>query len=61
MLSDYLWESISVMDTAVRKNMKENFYHGTLLGLFQSQDRWLVKPNAETGGGLCGGAKADRR
>ena len=51
MLSDYLWESISVMDTAVRKNMKENFYHGMLLGLLQSQDRWLVKSNAETGEG----------
>ena len=25
MLSDYLWDSISVRDTAVRRNMKENF------------------------------------
>ncbi len=51
MLSDYLWDSISVRDTAVRRNMKENFYHGMLLGLLQSQDRWLVKSNAETGEG----------
>lgn len=49
MLSDYLWDSISVRDTAVRRNMKENFYHGMLLGLLQSQDSWLVKSNAETG------------
>ena len=51
MLSDYLWESISVKDTAVRRNMKENFYHGMLLGLLRSQDSWLVKSNAETGEG----------
>lgn len=30
MLHDYLWDSISVRDTAVRKSMKENFYHGLL-------------------------------
>ena len=51
MLGDYLWDSISVRDTAVRRNMKENFYHRMLLGLLQSQDRWLVKSNAETGEG----------
>ena len=51
MLSDYLWDSISVRDTAVRRNMKENFYHGMLLGLLRSQDSWLVKSNAETGEG----------
>ncbi|MBS6735369.1 MAG: AAA family ATPase [Clostridiales bacterium] len=51
MLEDYLWDSISVRDTAVRRNMKENFYHGMLLGLLQNQDNWLVKSNAETGEG----------
>ena len=51
MLGDYLWDSISVRDTAVRRNMKENFYHGLLLGLLQNQDSWLVKSNAETGEG----------
>ena len=51
MLSDYLWESISVRDTAVRTNMKENFYHGMLVGLLRSQGSWLVKSNAETGEG----------
>ena len=44
-------DSISVRDTAVRRNMKENFYHGMLLGLLQNQDSWLVKSNAETGEG----------
>lgn len=28
MSGDYLWDSISMRDTAVRRNMKENFYHG---------------------------------
>ena len=51
MLHDYLWDSISVRDTAVRSNMKENFYHGMLLGLLRSQGSWLVKSNAETGEG----------
>ena len=51
MLSDYLWDSISVRDTAVRRNMKENFYHGMLLGLLRSQGSWLVKSNAEPGEG----------
>ena len=49
MLHDYLWDSISVRDTAVRSNMKENFYHGMLLGLLQSQESWIVRSNAETG------------
>ena len=49
MLHDYLWDSISVRDTAVRSSMKENFYHGMLLGLLQSQESWIVRSNAETG------------
>lgn len=48
MLQDYLWGSISVRDTAVRTNMKENFYHGLLLGLLSSQGNWLIRSNAET-------------
>ena len=48
---NYLWDSISVRDTAVRRNMKENFYHRMLLGLLRSQGSWLVKSNAETGEG----------
>lgn len=51
MLHDYLWDSISVRDTAVRMNRKENFYHGMVLGLLRSQGSWLVKSNAETGEG----------
>lgn len=51
MLHDYLWDSISVRDTAVRTEMKENFYHGMVLGLLRSQGSWLIQSNAETGEG----------
>lgn len=51
MLYDYLWDSISVRDTAVRISVKENFYHGMVLGLLRSQGNWLIQSNAETGEG----------
>ncbi|MDO4328246.1 MAG: AAA family ATPase [Lachnospiraceae bacterium] len=51
MLHDYLWDSISVRDTAVQTNRKENFYHGMVLGLLRSQGNWLIQSNAETGEG----------
>ena len=51
MLHDYLWDSISVRDTAVRMSMKENFYHGMVLGLLRIQGNWLIQSNAETGEG----------
>lgn len=51
MLHDYLWDSISVRDTAVRVDRKENFYHGLLLGLLRSQGKWLIHSNAESGEG----------
>lgn len=51
MLHDYLWDSISVRDTAVRTNMKENFYHGMILGLLRSQGNWLIQSNVENGEG----------
>ena len=52
MLNDYLWNTISIRDTSVRKTMKENFYHGLLLGLLQYEDSWLIKSNAESGEGF---------
>lgn len=51
MLHDYLWDSISVRDTAVRTSMKENFCHGMVLGLLRSQGNWLIRSNAENGEG----------
>ena len=44
---DYLWNTISIRDTAPAK--KENFYHGILLGLLGYKSNWLIKSNAESG------------
>ncbi len=44
---------ISVLDTKASDNMKENFYHGLLLGLLRgSNPDWLIKSNRESGDGL---------
>lgn len=51
MLGDYLWDCISVRDTAAKNMMKENFYHGLLLGLLRSRGDWELKSNAEAGEG----------
>ena len=53
LLNGYLWKSISIRDTAVRKEMKENFFHGLLLGLLQYGDDWEIQSNAESGEGYC--------
>ena len=47
----YLRKTISIRDTNIKKEMKENFYHGVLLGLFGNMDGWKVKSNAESGDG----------
>lgn len=49
--ASYLRKTISIRDTSVKKEMKENFYHGVLLGLFGNMDGWKVKSNAESGDG----------
>jgi len=47
----YLKKTISIHDTAVRKENKENFYHGILLGLLSHREDWVILSNAETGEG----------
>lgn len=49
LFNDYLWNTISIRDTTVRNEKKENFYHGILLGILGFQDDWIVKSNAESG------------
>lgn len=44
---------ISVLDNRVRKEQKENFYHGLLLGLLRSETEWLILSNVESGDGFC--------
>ena len=44
---------ISIMDTKAPDDMKENFYHGLLLGLLRgSNPDWLIKSNRESGDGF---------
>ena len=49
--TSYLRKTISIRDTNARKEMKENFYHGILLGLFAGMEGWTVRSNAESGEG----------
>ena len=49
--TSYLKHTISIRDTSVRRDMKENFYHGILLGLFGNMSDWKVKSNVESGDG----------
>lgn len=51
LFNEYLWNTISIRDTAVAKEKKENFYHGILLGLLSYKENWYVKSNAESGEG----------
>lgn len=51
LFGDYLWNTISIRDTAVAKDKKENFYHGILLGLLGYKSSWLIKSNTESGTG----------
>ena len=44
---------ISILDTKAPDDMKENFYHGLLLGLLRgSNPDWLIKSNRESGYGF---------
>ena len=49
--TSYLRKTISIRDTSIKKDMKENFYHGILLGLFAGMIGWKVRSNAESGNG----------
>lgn len=51
--TEYLRKTISIRDTAVRKEMKENFYHGVLIGILGVKDHWSVASNQETGEGYA--------
>ena len=48
---DRAWKTISFRDANARKEMKENFYHGILIGLFSGTKGWDIKSNAEAGDG----------
>lgn len=47
----YLKKTISIRGTFVQKSLKENFYHGILLGILGVKEDWGVFSNRETGDG----------
>lgn len=49
--NSYLRKTISIRDTFVKKDRKENFYHGLLLGLLSFKGNWNVWSNRESGEG----------
>ena len=51
--TEYLKRTISIRDTAVRNEMKENFYHGILIGILGVKTRWGVSSNRELGEGYA--------
>ena len=51
--TEYLRKTISIRDTAVRTDMKENFYHGVLLGILGVKTRWGISSNREMGEGYA--------
>lgn len=44
----YLKKTISIRDTFVKKEMKENFYHGILIGLLGYKTSWKISSNQES-------------
>lgn len=51
LLNEYLRKTISIRDTFVKKKLKENFYHGVLLGILSCKESWSVSSNKESGDG----------
>ncbi len=49
--SEFLKRTISIRDTFVKRRLKENFYHGILLGILSCYDAWVVSSNREAGEG----------
>lgn len=52
-LRKYLKKTISIRDTFARRELKENFYHGMLLGLLAFKGSWGVSSNREAGQGYA--------
>lgn len=49
--TEFLKRTISIRDTFVKKRLKENFYHGILLGILSCYNAWVVSSNREAGDG----------
>ena len=51
-LTKILGTTISILDTKARKEEKEIFYYGILLGLLRCESEWLIQSNVESGDGF---------
>ena len=50
-LNEYLKTTIGIHDYSIRNMLKENYYHGLLVGLLKHYDGWSVTSNEEAGDG----------
>ena len=50
-LTEYMGKTISIRDSFA-KSIRENFYHGLLIGIFGSQGAWKATSNKESGDGF---------
>ncbi len=51
LFNELIKRTASIRDTSVRKEFKENFYHGLLLGILSVKGSWDVESNREAGDG----------
>lgn len=51
LLTEYMDTTISIRDSFV-KSLRENFYHGLLIGIFGYRDGWKATSNKESGDGF---------
>ncbi len=49
----YMEQTISLRDMMVQTNLKENFYHGIVLGALSCRKGWDVRSNVESGDGYA--------
>ncbi|MCD7818473.1 MAG: ATP-binding protein [Lachnospiraceae bacterium] len=49
--TQFMEKTISIRDSSVKKEFKENFYHGLLLGIIGFKNDWDVDSNREAGAG----------
>lgn len=51
LLTEYMSKTVSIRDYFV-KSLRENFYHGLLIGIFGYRDGWKATSNKESGDGF---------
>ena len=51
LLTEYMGKTISIRDSFT-KSIRENFYHGLLIGILGYQDAWKATSNRESGDGF---------